>query len=100
MNTLDKLQSKLAGSVSIVGSHGYKDIADHVECADGTTISVQASQFHYSTPRSDCGPYTHVEVWLATAPVTEFDYSDEGPSALVPIEKVVEFIDNHGGFKP
>lgn len=93
MNTLDKLQSKLA-------SHEYKGIADHVECADGTTLSVQASQFHCSTPRSNCGPYTHVEVWCATAPVTEFDYDEEGPSAYVPIEKVIEFIDNHGGFKP
>lgn len=100
MNTLDKLQSKLAGSVSTVGSYKRKDIADNVECADGTTISVQASRFHYSTPRSDCGPYTHVEVWQATAPVTEFDYDEEYPSAYVPIEKVIEFIDNHGGFKP
>ena len=87
MNTLEKLQANLAGSVSTVGSYKCKGIADRVECADGTTISVQASQFHYSTPRSDCGPYTHVEVWLATAPVTEFDYSNEGPSAFVPIEK-------------
>ena len=99
MNTLDKLQSKLAGSVSTVDSYEYKGIADHVECADGTTISVQASQFHYCTPRSDYGPYTHVEVWQSSAPVTEFDYDEEGPSAYVPIEKVVEFIDNHGGFK-
>jgi hypothetical protein len=100
MNTLDKLQSKLAGSVSTVYRYKCKDLADHVECADGTTISVQASLYHYSTPRSDRGPYTHVEVWLATAPVTEFDYDKEYPSAYIPIEKVVEFIDNHGGFKP
>ena len=100
MNTLDKLQSKLAGSVSIVGSYKRKDIADYVECADGTTISVQASQFHRCTPRTDKGPYTHVEVWQASAPVTEFDYDKDYPSAYVPIEKVVEFIDNHGGFKP
>ena len=99
MNTLDILQSKLAGSVSTVDSHEYKGITDNVECADGTTVSVQASQFHYSTPRSDCGPYTHVEVWQASAPVTEFDYDEGYPSAYVPIEKVVEFIDNHGGFK-
>ena len=100
MNTLEKLQSKLAGSVSIVGSYKCKGIADNVECADGTTISVQASQFHYCTPRTDKGPYTHVEVWQASAPVTEFDYDKGYPSAYVPIEKVVEFIDNHGGFKP
>ena len=100
MNTLEKLQSKLAGSVSIVGSYKRKDIADYVECADGTTISVQASQFHCCTPRTDKVPYTHVEVWQASAPVTEFDYDEEEPSAYVPIEKVVEFIDNHGGFKP
>ena len=100
MNTLDKLQSKLAGSARTVDSYEYRDLTDHVECADGTTLSVQASRFHYSTPRSDCGPYTHVEVWQASAPVTEFDYDLEYPSAYVPIEKVVEFIDNHGGFKP
>ena len=100
MSTLDKLQSKLAGSVRTVGSYKYKDTADNVECADGTTVSVQASESHYCTPRADKGPYTHVEVWLATAPVTEFDYDEEGPSAYVPIEKVIEFIDNHGGFKP
>ena len=100
MNTLDKLQSKLAGSMLTVGSYKYKDTADCVQCADGTTISVQASQFHRSNPRRDYGPYTHVEVWLASAPVTEFDYDEEYPSAYVPIEKVVEFIDNHGGFKP
>ena len=99
MNTLDKLQSKLAGSVSTVGSYKCKDIADNVECADGTTISVQASQVHYSTPRSDYGPYTRVEVWQSSAPVTEFDYDEEYPSAYVPVEKVIEFIDNHGGFK-
>ena len=99
MSTLEKLQAKLAGSGRTVGSYKYKDTADHVECADGATISVQASHFHFCTPRGDRGPYTHVEVWLATAPVTEFDYSDENPSAFVPIEKVVEFIDNHGGFE-
>ena len=99
MSTLEKLQAKLAGSGRTVGPYKYKDTADHVECADGATISVQASHFHYCTPRGDRGPYTHVEVWLATAPVTEFDYDEEEPSAYVPIEKVVEFIDNHGGFK-
>ena len=99
VSTLEKPQAKLAGSVSIVGSCKCKGNADHVKCADGTTISVQASQSHCSTPRSDYGPYTHVEVWLATAPVTEFDYDEGYPSAYVPIEKVVEFIDNHGGFK-
>ena len=100
MNTPDKLQSKLAGSMLTVGSYKYKGTVDNVECADGTTISVQASESHYCTPRADKGPYTHVEVWLATAPVTEFDYDKEYPSAYIPIEKVVEFINNHGGFKP
>ena len=100
MNTLDKLQSKLAGSMLTVRSYKYKEPADCVQCADGTIISVQASQFHSSIPRRDYGPYTHVEVWLASAPVTEFDYDEEWPSTYVPIEKVAEFIDKHGGFKP
>ena len=32
-----------------------------IECADGFTISVQAHDFAYCTPRQDEGPHTHME---------------------------------------
>lgn len=98
MNTIDRLQKHLANEI-VKTSTGlyYKPQSDSVKCADGTTLSVQASEYHYCTPRDNKGPYTHVEVWCVSSDVTEFEYSEEGPSAYVPIEDVVRFIDNHGG---
>ena len=99
-NTLDKLQKHLSNlPQEIVRGIWYKDNAPVVKCKDGSTLSVQASQYHYSTPREDFGPYTAVEVWCIQpeCEVTEFEYSDSDPSAYVPIELVVQFIDNHGG---
>ena len=98
MNTFDRLQKHLATEI-IKTSTGlyYKPPTDLVKCADGTTLSVQASEDHYCTPRDNQGPYTTVEVWCESSDVTEFEYSEEGPSAYVPIEDVVRFIENHGG---
>ena len=102
MNTLEKLQKHLATEPKELSfNYFYKDLAPIVKCKDGTTLSVQASKYHYSTPRKDFGPYTEVEVWCAEGAgpdgVTEFGYSRDDPSAYVPIEQVVQFIDNHGG---
>jgi hypothetical protein len=100
MNTLEQLQQNLAGTIEQIRDYTYKKVAPRVVCQDGTTLSVQASETHYCTPRSNYGPYSHVEVWAVTAPVTEFEYDTDGdPAGWVPIEQVVQFIDNHGGFK-
>ena len=97
-NTLNQLQEHLRQlPKEIVHGIWHKDTAPVVKCKDGATLSVQASQYHYSTPRENFGPYTEVEVWCVSCEVTEFDYSDDDPSAYVPIEKIVQFIDNHGG---
>lgn len=98
MSTHDKLQAHLAGVVEARHGYEYKRVARKLVCADGTTLSVQASETHYCTPRTNVGPYTEVEVWCCTAPPADFFDSDEDePSAYVPIEKVVAFIDAHGG---
>lgn len=102
MTTLEQLQKHLASKPKEYRpGYSHKELAPIVKCKDGVTLSVQASQYHYSTPRKDYGPYTEVEVWCVRGAgpngVTEFDYSDDDPSAYVPIEQVVQFIDNHGG---
>lgn len=99
MKTIEKLQARLGTLVRLLSGYEHKELAERVVCKDGTTISVQASAFHYSTPRSNSGPYTHVEVWCASVTPTEFDYNEDGPTAQVPIELVAQFIDNHGGLK-
>ena len=100
MNPLIKLNNHLATAPrEYVAGYWHKDNAPVLKCKDGTTASIQASKYHYSTPREDFGPYSEVEVWCITGAgeVVEFEYSDSDPSAYVPIEQVVQFIDNHGG---
>jgi hypothetical protein len=39
-----------------------KKLFNKIKCADGFTMSIQASKYHYCIPRNDAGPYTHVEI--------------------------------------
>ena len=100
MTTIDQLQALLNKPVKSIGGCSYKDVLPAIKCVDGTTLSVQASEMHYSTPRENTGPYTNVEVWCirATTDIApHFDYDESDPSGYVPIEAVVQFIDAHGG---
>ncbi len=75
-------------------------ILPQITCADGSTMSVQASEAHYCTPRDNVGPYTNVEVWLCGVVPEWSEYGDgEDPYAQLPIELVAEEIDRRGGFK-
>lgn len=100
-STLYKLQAHLATPIKSIGGYSQKDQAGVLLCADGTTMSVQASQFHYCSPRSDVGPYTSVEIWRiksTSQEVTQFEYDPDEPSGYVPIEQVAAFIDACGGY--
>ena len=90
---------------------GY-DIAPFARLADGVKISVQASEFHYATPRDNYGPWSHVEVGCITGtdgkhvtPPSEWlEYADAGelPSDVygyVPVALVRALINAHGGIK-
>lgn len=102
MDTLQKLQDHLVGTIKMVGDYEYKQVAPAILCVDGSSMSVQASETHYSTPRENRGPYTSVEVWnCGVIPAWE-EYGDEeahAPYAYVPINLVVAEIDRRGGFK-
>jgi hypothetical protein len=79
--TADDLNNLLVGwTKSIGGGLAFKEQAPRIECADGFSVSVQASKTHYSTPRSDDGPYTHVECGFARYP--------EGASPVAPAVEV------------
>lgn len=82
-----------------------------LQCADGTTLSVQASRFHYCTPRGDTGPYSRLEVGYPSAepPRTWREYFDgdwenddhkESVYGYVPVGKIAWFIRRHGGLNP
>lgn len=78
-----------------------------IECADGFSMSVQASAFHYCTPRESEGPWFCVEVGFPTAREEALmrwmeDWGDTDPVdavyAYVPVEVVAQVIIDHGGF--
>lgn len=83
---------------------GFK-VRPSILCADGTTLSVQASVGHYCIPRNGEGPYTAVEVGYPSAPWPEAAEYKEDDSvddcdtvfAFVPIELVQAYIAAHGG---
>lgn len=75
-----------------------------IVCRDGFTLSVQANQFAYCSPRSNNGPWTQVEVGYPSAPpefIMEFadeaDYPTDTIYAFVPIDYVQKLVDFHGG---
>lgn len=85
---------------------------DWIVCADGFTFSVQASAFHYCTPRIDnADMYTTVEVgypshvedilndWTAVTDTVNSELSSNRSVIYpyVPIIIVIEVIKKHGG---
>ena len=75
-------------------------------CRHGVSLSVQASDFHYCTPKANIGPYTHVEIGYIELNgerycPPEFEKYQEPVSksiyCFVPIELVEAFIFSNGG---
>lgn len=78
---------------------------NQVVCKDGARISVQASEYHYCTPRDNGGNYSEVECGFPSEPFPEaaeykddFDASDNNTVfAYVPVGIVAAWIEKHGG---
>lgn len=83
----------------------YKVMMPCIICEDGTTVSVQASAFHYAHPRANRGPYKGVEVGFPSVepPLAWEKYAEDWKNptdtvyAYVPLELVSLFIASHGG---
>lgn len=80
-----------------------------IYCSDGFNISVQAGAHLYCEPREHGADWTSVELSFPSAPIPDLaEYRDghahgddvtdeESVFCYVPIEKVVELINAHGG---
>ena len=91
--------------------HFHKIISDmivcpEVKCADGFTVSVQASRYFYSTPNAYMaeGCYTHWELGFpseADALINEYAKDEDNLTdtvyGFVPTEIVNALIEKHGG---
>ena len=84
-------------------------IKPRIKCANGVSLSVQADEYKYCTPRSDDGPHVAVEVGFIcdaqdepmAPPEAWREYADgEFPSDVygyVPVGMVEAFIAENGG---
>lgn len=112
--TVEALQSMLDTEIVVRqysdGLDEHKRLLPSIVCADGFRMSVQASSMHFCKPKGNAGPYTHVEVYTDTVeqfkPYAETSWHGEDDEEYfsglffnVPIELVVEVINDHGGFK-
>lgn len=91
---------------SVVGLDGSAfPLAKRITCADGFSLSVQATQGAYCAPRRNEGPWHQVEVGFPSAAPEFIAHKAENPDKLtdtvygyVDIELVEQLIALHGGF--
>lgn len=102
--TLHAMLQKLP-IVNLTGSISMKMQMPRIHCVDGTSLSVQASDGHYCSPRNNSGPYSCVEVGFidTDVPPSWIEYAEdpENPKgtifSYIPIELVCFYIAGHGG---
>ena len=107
---LDPAPRRSADAVALAERWGTEPHLTHlpkIVCADGFTMSVQASGGHYCSPRDSEGPWSTVEVGYPSERVEAFmphidGGQDDDPTATVygyvPIRLVAQAILDHGGF--
>ena len=100
---IDQLHARLntAGRAHVQ----YPQPVDPAFLADGTRLSIQASSFHYCTPRQNTGPWTSVEVGFPSREIPELLPYAEDPEAptgtvygYVPVDVLARVIIDAGGF--
>ena len=81
-----------------------KRLRDSVVCADGYCISIQASEYHYCTPRTnDAEGYGACELGFPNQPdelINEYAEDSDYTStvyAYVPAKVIQALLDKHGG---
>lgn len=98
--TLDRLQAHLNGR-SVV--RGCFKVLPPLRCANGTSLSVQASDYHRCAPQSVTGPYARVEIGCAETldELVDFMCRHSKPGHVVydyvPVEAVLTLINRRGG---
>lgn len=100
------IQTRLApGGRRVPEGARSTDVILPMVCADGLTLSVQASKFHYCTPRDSIGPWDAVEVGFPSEQIEALMPYAEDPDdptgtvyGYVPLSVVAGVIAQHGGF--
>lgn len=85
-------------------NNGLLIVRPRVRCADGYTVSVQAGEYHYCSPRADADHFDKVELGYPSEEDSELiDYAEDTTMlydtvyGYVPVELVDEVLVKHGG---
>lgn len=88
----------------VTRASGAKVNCAKATCADGFSLSIQASSFHYCTPKIDAGPWTAVEIGFpseADPDLAEYAEDISRPTETVygwvPAKVVLALLEKHGG---
>jgi len=81
----------------------WLELVPCVVCKNGLTFSMQASSSHFCTPKSNDGPWTHVEIGYPSEHLYDLELyrgdNEEGVFGRVPIELVTQIVYAAGGLK-
>lgn len=105
MNINDYLMSQRDVTNEDVIEDNTYPLAKRIVCADGFTLSVQASFGAYCRPRRNIGPWYEVEIGFPSArpsdDVMQYVEDPKDPTGTVygyvPVELVNALIEEHGG---
>ena len=100
--------SQYISAIVCIGKRDAEESTKRIICNDGFSMSLQASERHYSTPRSRKGPWTQFEVGFPSQrevlllPYLEPSLNgidpEKGVYPYVPADIVDKVIFLHGGF--
>ncbi len=107
MNLNEYLKSQRQDNGRGLTDNSEYPLAKRITCKDGFSLSVQATQGSYCSPRNNIGPWYEVEVGFPSAePELILSYAEdqdrptETVYPYVEIELVDQLIDLHGGMAP
>jgi hypothetical protein len=104
---LNELQARLEPTQRRIKglSARHLERVPRILCADGFSMSVQADEFTYCSPRDSVGPWDSVEIGYPSERVEKFmqwaERADDPTDTVygyVPLEVVAEVVEDHGGF--
>ena len=72
----------------------------NIRTGNGGSISAQASQHHYCSPKADKGPYSSIEILCHNLDESDlYSLPNDEVHGWVSVETVVSLINNNGGIK-
>jgi hypothetical protein len=81
-------------------SNGRLSRIPRLQFNNGSSLSVQASEYHYCSPKDNTGPYSAVEVGFPEGTIPSWWDDTDTVMGWVTAEQITSHIEGCGGLKP